>query len=372
MKTHHKLILVLVILTLAAGGGWTWKMRSSQMRRVDSVAQGGPSGAKAAAADQAPAAQHQAANAPIATSGGRKFSDMPLRERLDILDQIKATDADELLQLFLNAGRIDQDPMKQSMLEMKLEGAILEKKYAPDFIARMKQFVMDDSNSKLERGLVISAFASARTKEASEFVFWALANLADPELRAGIIGNIQGLGGSQPYLPAMIEPLWKESKDAKLLYAVAEAMAREAAPSSIELLLPALAADDGQDDKRRMAALWAIPKIYRADAVPPLESALKSSLPGSKMNAIALSVLGQIGDKSASRAVISWLQATDKSAAPFVAEWIGKASGSGQLPAAEAALNPSVTFRSEENREAIRAALAAQRAATIKIGPNNK
>jgi len=90
------------------------------------------------------------------------------------------------------------------------------------------------------------------------------------------------------------------------------------------------------------------------------------------MNAIALSVLGQIGDKSASRAVISWLQATDKSAAPFVAEWIGKASGSGQLPAAEAALNPSVTFRSEENREAIRAALAARRAATIKISPNNK
>ena len=68
-------------------------MRSSQMRRVDSVAQGGPSGAKAAAADQAPAAQHQAANAPIATSGGRKFSDMPLRERLDILDQIKATES---------------------------------------------------------------------------------------------------------------------------------------------------------------------------------------------------------------------------------------------------------------------------------------
>lgn len=170
----------------------------------------------------------------------------------------------------------------------------------------------------------------------------------------------------------MIEPLWKESNEADLLTAVAEAMAREAAPSSIELLLPALAAPDGQDDTRRMAALWAIPKIYRADAVPALESALKNNPPRSKMNAIALSTLGQIGDRSASRAVIAWLQDADKSAEPLVADWIGRASGSGQLPAAEAALNPSVPFHSEENREAIRAALSALRAATTKIGPNRE
>ncbi|MBL9117331.1 MAG: hypothetical protein JNJ83_20150 [Verrucomicrobiaceae bacterium] len=371
MKQHQILIPVLVILTITVGGWWAWKMKSPQLKRVDSVEQRPPSGAKAVAADQAPVPQPQAAKAPDAQGGApRRFIDMPASERLDILDQIKATDADELLKLFLDAGRIDQDPMKQSMLQSKLVGALMEKTYAPDFITRMKRFVTDSSNSKLERGSVISAFASARTKEGAEFVLWVLANQTDMEMRTSAIFGIRGLGGSQPYLPAMIEPLWKESNDADLLTAVAEAMAREAAPSSIELLLPAAAAPHGKDDKRQQAALGAIPKIYRADAVPALESALKNSPPGSKMNVIALFTLGRIGDKSASRAVIAWLQDTDKSAAPLVADWISRASGVGQLPAAEAALNPSVPFRSEENREAIRAALSAQRASTTKIGPS--
>lgn len=373
MKTHQKLLLALVILIVVVSGVSVWKINSSQLKDLATVSQELPSAAKAVAAEQAPAAQKQAANAPIvAGEGRRKFSDMTARESGEIMRQIKATDADELLQLFLDAGRIDQDPMKQSALQGKLTGALREKKYAPDFIARMKEFVMDAANSKLERGLVTSAFAGARTKESIEFVLWAVANQTDFEVRASAISNIRGLGGSQPYLPAMIEPLWKESQDVALLKALAEAMAREAAPSGIELLLSAMAADDGQDDNRRTAAFWAIPKIYRADAVPALESAMKNNPPGSKMNAIALSTLGQIGDKSAGQAVIGWLQAVDKSAAPLVADWIGRASGSGHLPAAEAALNPSVPFRSEENREAIRAALAAQRAATTKIGPNSK
>ena len=332
-----------------------------------------PSPDQAAIPQQDPLAQPKAFKAQVATGATiRRFIDMPLSERLDILDQVKATDADEILRLFLDAGRIELDPMKQSMLQSKLVGALMEKKYAPDFIARMKRFVMDESNSTLERGSIISSFASARTKEATEFVLWAVSSQADRDVRASALSGIRGLGGSQPYLPAMIEPLWKESQDAALLKALAEAMAREAAPSSIELLLSAMAADDGQDDNRRTAAFWAIPTIYRADAVPALESAMKNHPPGSKMNAIALSTLGQIGDKSAGQAVIGWLQAVDKSAAPLVADWIGRASGSGHLPAAEAALNPSVPFRSEENREAIRAALAAQRAATTKIGPNSK
>jgi hypothetical protein len=371
MRKHRNLLWTLAILTICVCGLWAWKRKMTQATNPPSMSGTLQSPGQSAIPQQAPVPQPQNAIAPDSQGGApRRFIDMPASERLDILDQIKATDADELLKLFLDAGRIDQDPMKQSALQGKLTGALMEKKYAPDFIERMKRFVIDAANSKLERGLVISAFAGARTKEATEFVFWALANLSDPDVHAGVVGNIRGLGGSQPYLPAMIEPHWKESNEADLLTAVAEAMAREAAPSSIELLLPAAAAPDGKDDKRRWAAIWAIPKIYRADAVPALESALNNSPTGSKMNVIALSTLGQIGDKSASRAVIAWLQDTDKSAAPLVADWISRASGVGQLPAAEAALNPSVPFRSEENREAIRAALSAQRASTTKIGPS--
>lgn len=375
MKKHRKRLLTLVIFTALAAGVWGWKTKMSQSEDSLGVQSRLPPPTKAVNPAQTSTPQPQAAKPPPpAPTGGasRKFSDMTARETIDIMRQIKATGADELFQWFLKAGRIDQDPMKQSALQGKLTGALRGNKYAPDFIARMKAFVMDAANSKLERGLVTSAFAGARTKEGVEFVLWVVANQPDFEVRASAISNVRGLGGSQPYLPEMIEPLWKESQDADLLKAVAEAMAREAAPSSIELLLPAMAADDGQDDKRRMAAFGAIPKIYRADAVPALESALKNNPPGSKMNAIALSTLGQIGDKSAGQAVIGWLQAADNNAAPLVPGWIGRASGGGHLPAAEAALNPSVPFRSEENREAIRAALAAQRAATTTIGPNGK
>lgn len=373
MKKHQNLLLALVILTVLAGGLWVLRIKMSPSESPLSVPGSLPTPNHSDIPQQAPMAQQQVSKAPDAAGAGQRgFIDMPARERREILRQIKATDADELFQLFLDAGRIDQDPMKQSALQGKLTGALREKKYAPDFIARMREFVMNAANSKLERGLVISAFSGARTKEGVEFVLWAVANQTDLEVRASAISNIRGLGGSQPYLPAMIEPLWQESNDADLLKSVAEAMAREAAPSSIELLLPTASAPEGQDDVRRMAALRAIPKIYRADAVPPLESALKNNLPGSETSALALFALSQIGDKSAAQAVIGWLQAADKSAAPLVASWIGRAGGRGHLPAAEAALNSSVPFRSEENREAIRAALAAQRAATTTIGPNGK
>jgi hypothetical protein len=373
MKKHQNLLLAFVIFAALAGGLWTWKNQTLSPSIEASLPSNPPSLDRASMPQQTSVAQPNAASAPVvAGAAPRKFIDMTARESREILRQIKATDADELLRLFLDAGRIDQDPMKQSALQGRLTGALMGKKYAPDFIERMKRFVMDAANSKLERGLVTSAFASARTKEGAEFVLWVVANHTDLEVRAGAISNIRGLGGSQPYLPAMIEPLWRESNDADLLKAVAEALAREGAPSSIELLLPAVAASDGEDDKRRMAAFWAVPKIYTANAVPALESAMKNTPPGSKMNAIALSTLGQIGDKSAARAVINWLQVADKSAAPLVADWVGRASGSGNLPAAEAALNPAVSFRSEENREAIRAALAAQRPTIIKIGPARK
>jgi len=370
MKKQQSLLLALVTLMVLAVGLWYWKRKMPPPEHGGTVPYGLPTAEKIALPEKPPMTQPQA---PIAAGEGRrKFSDMTARETIDIMRQIKATDAEELLQLFRDAGRIDEDPMKQSALHGKLTGALREKKYPPDFIERMKRFVMDESNSKLERGSIISAFAGARTKEGVEFILWVVANHTDMEVRGGAVSNIRALGGSQPYLPSLIEPIWKESNEADLLKAVAEAMAREAAPSSIELLLPAAAAPDRKDDVRRSAALRAMTKIYRVDAVPPLESALNNAPPGSKMNVIALSTLGQIGDKSASQAVISWLQTADKSAAPFVAKWIGKAGGLGQLPAAEAALNPSVPFRSEENREALRAAIAARRAATTRIRLNSK
>ncbi len=373
MKIRRILLIFPLILLALAGGLWAWKKRMSSSLVTTSVSGSQPSPDRENNSQQASEYKQQTVKAPVSTGAtARKFIDMAARERRETMRQVKATDADELLLLFLDAGRLEKDPMKQSALQGKLTGALMEKKYAPDFIARMKRFVMDEANSTLERGLITSAFAGSRTKEGVEFVLWAATIQTEIGLETSALSNISVLGGSQPFLPEMIEPLWRDSKDANLIKVVAHAMARESAPSSIELLLSAAAAADGQDDMRRMAAIRALPQIYVASAVPPLVTALNSSAPGSPLNAIALSTLGQIGHKSAEQAVISWLQAADKSAAPLVAGWIGMARGRAPLHSAKAALNPSVSFRSEENREAIRSALATESAATIEIGPKGK
>lgn len=371
MKNSHKLLLAFALLAIIAATLWGWKRdrptSANPPRRGDIPLLRDYT----AVPEQAETVTPQEAKTPAASGAApRKFVEMTARESREILRQITTIDPDELFQLFLDAGRIDQDPQKQSALQGKLANAIKAQTPTAEFTTKMKRFVMDESNSKLERGLLTSAFADAHTKEGTEFVFWALANQTDPDLKQGVISNISGLGGSQPYLPAMIEPLWRESKDVELLNAVAMAMAREGAPSSIELLLPALAAPKGEDDVRRRAALWGLKKVYRKEAVPALKSALENSPPGSPMSEIALDIMSRLGDESASRAVVGWLQNADSSAAAQVSAWIGRGA---HTAAAEAALNPSVNFRSEKNREAIRTALAAQRAAiTEEFRPGQK
>ena len=139
-------------------------------------------------------------------------------------------------------------------------------------------------------------------------------------------------------------------------------MAQEGASSSIELLLSAALAPDGQDDVRRDVAAWALKKVYTGNAVPPLAAALQKNPVGSRANRLAFNTLAQIVGKEAPQAVMNWLQTTDSSAAPMATQWATNARHSKQLEAAQAALDPAVPFRSETNREALRAGLAAYRA----------
>ncbi len=333
--------MVLAALSAGLWGLWAWKIKLQ-------------TSGKAADGHENTSPSEQAAGD---TAAPRKFYDMSARESRHMLDKLNATTADEYFQFFLDAGRINQDPLKQSMLQGRMQRAIGEKKYSAGFIAEMKKFILDKSSSDLERGLVITAFAYANTKEGVEFVLWVISSEADADSKRTAKSSIGGMGGAQPYLPALIEPLWRESKDADLLTSVAQAMARQGAPSGIELLLATLAAPDGQDDVRLQAAIWATTKIYRDEAIPPLATALKNNPPGSRMNLNALSLLSHLSNNSAAPAVVEWLQTADISAAPHVAIWI-KNGNESHLRAAEAALNPSVPFRSEENREAMRKALA--------------
>ncbi len=361
-----KWILVIAALVLL-GGGVLWRMNY----RLPSSENAAHTGTNPLDSRAAPPllvltpAQSAPAIAPDTNAAGqRTFADMPARDRRAIVEEIRKLDLATIFQRFLDAGRIEHDPMKQSAIQGIMTQAMKEQTLSPEFLERMRKFVADSSNSKLERGSVISAFGSAGTKDGAEFVIWAAMAQPNKELRDGALHNISNLGGggSREYLPPRIEPLWRESNDTQLLKAVAIAMAQEGAPSCIKLLLPAAAAPDGQDDMRRDAAVWALTKVYTKNAVPPLAAALDTNPLGSRTHTLAFTTLSQIGDESAARAVMSWLQAADGRAAQLATQWITQAHADSQLQAAEAALNTAVSFRDEKNREAIRAGLAAYRA----------
>ena len=136
-------------------------------------------------------------------------------------------------------------------------------------------------------------------------------------------------------------------------------MARIGKASSVESLLKAALTTDFPNEMHRNAAIGALREVIAADAVPPLLAVLEGNPIGSDANKLAWKTLAHIvGSDEAPQSMMKWLQAADEKAAPMAREWIVNARGSRELKAAEAALDPSIPFRSEENRKALRAGLA--------------
>ncbi len=112
---------------------------------------------------------------------------------------------------------------------------------------------------------------------------------------------------------------------------------------------------------------WMRPNVrcrkYFPNAVPPLIARLANQSPMSTNAKLVAPILVKIGDAAAGKVVVSWLQNTNENAAPLIEDLIRQRTlGEPMLSIWAAALDPAVPFRSEQNREAIRAGLAAYRA----------
>ena len=289
----------------------------------------------------------------------RKFRAMSVEETAPFVQELQKDDLPTLFQKFLDAGRIDEDPQKQSMVNTVFGVVLKERGATPEFTERMRKFVSDESNSALERGLIVNAYASTGTKIGAEFVLWVAETHPNQELRDGARDRIAYLHGGEDrgLLCPLIEPLWRDSNDPKMLRAVAFGMARQGAPSGIQLLLLAASAPNYQDEVRRVAAVEALAVTIDKIAVPPLEAALNAEPLGSRMHTMAFRTLNQIDDSSAAEALISWIQTADSSAADLAKKWVINARAETHVAAAEAALSPNVAFRAEQNREALRKGL---------------
>ncbi len=208
----------------------------------------------------------------------------------------------------------------------------------------------------------------AATTDTANFFLNLATTSSDKQLRESAAGGLSEIrGATHEDLAPAIEKLWRESNDEIVVTAMSLTMTKVGASSSMELLVSAALAKDGADDMRKHAALNALETatILNDHAVPPLAARLANQSPASVASKMAGATLARISRPTAAQALITWLQDANSSAAPLVHDYLVRTQ---YAEIWELALDPSVPFRSEANREAIRASLA-QLKASYKSGP---
>jgi len=107
---------------------------------------------------------------------------MSNRDRNAIKEEIGKEDFVSIFQAFVDARRVENDPMKQGDLQSLLAYAMRQKTPPPEFFAQVKAFIADDSNTKLERGMTIGILALAATKESTDLLIYEATSQKDKEL----------------------------------------------------------------------------------------------------------------------------------------------------------------------------------------------
>lgn len=294
----------------------------------------------------------------------RKFADMDVLEASAILTEIGEQDLPAIFQAMLDAERVEHEPSKQMNLQSILATALRQKTPSPEFLEQMQAFITNSSNSYFERKLLIGALKSASTKETVELLV-KIAAAAPKEKIRDSAGNLAGVGDSGKggaALSPVLEKVWRESDNPNQLSSAASSMAKIGVPSGVELLLAA-ALDTGEQDKARLnAAQAALGRIFLPNAVPPLVARLANQPPASATAKLVAPILVRIDDAAGSKAVVGWLQGRSEDAAPLIQDLVlQQTRGETMLTAWNDALDPALTFRNEQNREAIRAGLATYR-----------
>ena len=216
----------------------------------------------------------------------------------------------------------------------------------------------------------MGVLALSATKESADLLIDEATNQTDGELKVEAIHAIGGLGGrsEDENLAPALNQLWIKSNDQELIANSALSMAEIGTPSSIDLLLLAALAPDGKDNVRKSIAQSALTTVISKNAMPPLAALLTDNPPTSLQAVLAFTTLTQIVDTedTAARTLVAWLENADSSAVPLIQSWFsGPNAQTTQSKAVTTALDPSVPFRSEANREALRAGLAKYKSGII-------
>lgn len=296
------------------------------------------------------------------------FRSLDVLERNAILKEIGKQDLPTMFQLWLGAGRVENDLMKQGAIATTMAYALRNTMPTPEFLDQMRLFVADNSTSRSERSSILGIFGFAATKEGVDFLIWAATTLEGGESKGSAfsafdaVGQKWGDGNAHEERSPALERVWRESRDPQLLAYTAQAMAAIGAPAAIEQLLSAALTTDGSDKARLDAAQRALQEVYLSNAVPPLAARLANQPPTSAAAKLSAPILVRIGDATAGKTVVTWLQGIGEDAAPLIRDLVVQQTRTpAMFTAWKAALDPTMPFRNEQNREAIRAGLAVRK-----------
>ncbi len=354
----HLIHMKMKKLLIAAIALWLQKNTLSAQTRPVAPAGQPPTVAPAAAPSPTKAA-------PSTASPKKKFADMGVLEESAIMDEIAKQDLPAIFKAMLDAKRVEHDSMKQMDIRETLAGALKRKKPHPEFLEQMYEFITNSANSDFERKLLVGALESAATKETVDLLVRVANTSTEKEIK-DMASTLSGVGSnnlSNPEVLPVLERTWRETSNPILLRSTASGMAKIGTPSGIELLISAALATGDQDKARWVAAQSALQKVFKRSAVPPLAARLADQPPTSEAVMLVAPILARIGDATASKALVDWLQGRPENAAPIIHDLIRQRWLDDPFQSAwPAALDPAVPFKNEENRKAIREALDAYRA----------
>jgi hypothetical protein len=366
MKNQNKLILAaLVVFPVVVIACWLLRKSPSPPPAARNSA-GRPTAATPALREVQPVPQQsEAAPAAKVATAQKKYSQLGVLERNAILTEIGKQDLPAIFRAMLDAERLEHDSMKQLHLQTTFADAFLNKQPSPEFLEHLYGFLINSSTSKSERDLLLGALRYASTKETVDLLLRVANTAPEQKIReaaSGLAGvGAQGRGGSQ--LSPALERVWRDTKNPDLLRSTAVSMARIGTPSGIELLLSAALTPDSKDQTRQIAAQDALLQVDKPEAAPPLAARLANQPPASEVVQLVAPILVRNPAPAAQEALVGWLRSRPENAAPLVDHLIRQRIIVDPFQSAWAtALDPAVPFRNEENRQAIRAALAAYRA----------
>ena len=355
MKTANTLLALLAVLFLAA----LYSLRQTPSVTVQPVR--APTHVRAPIAPLTlPETPKQEDPRPSATATSeRQYKDWSFAERRTFVAELRKRDHAVIFQAWIDADRVDHDARKHGILVTTLTSAMADRPPSPEFLAQLEAFVNDSSNTLLDRQIILGVLGGVQRPETVDLLMKQSANAASSELRNSALASLATTGimnDQDESLAPKFEEAWRSTSNADQLRSTARALAQLGAASSMELLLTAALAPDGTDDAHRQAARYVLASttIQNDHAVPPLAARLSTETPTDGASQLAGGVLARMVGAVPNRALLAWMQKA--SAATPVARVLALST---QSPAIwQAGIGPSEQFRDEQNREAIKAALA--------------